>query len=291
MLYTIRNSFLKIDINSIGAELFSIYDSQGKEYLWQGDPAYWKNRSPNLFPYIGRMIDRKYEYNGQTFEMEIHGFASSMEFTVIDQTEEEIRFLLEDNAQTLKKYPWHFRYEVAYRLAENQLYITYRVENRDTKTMLYAVGGHPGINVPLSSDECFEDYRLRFTNPSCPEQILFSTDCFVKSGRKPFALDESNSIPLRHELFDNDAIVLKNAGHTVILESIKSRAAVEVQYPQMEYIGFWHADHTDAPYVCIEPWSSLPSPEGEKTILESQSDLLKLEPRQMRENTWSILVK
>ena len=34
---------------------------------------------------------------------------------------------------------------------------------------------------------------------------------------------------------------------------------VTVSYPDMDYIGFWHATLTEAPYVCIEPWSSLPS--------------------------------
>lgn len=291
MLLTIHNSFLKVDISSLGAELFSIQDRNNTEYLWQGDPAYWGNRAPNLFPYIGRMIDKKYEYQGQTYEMGIHGFAASMEFDVLNHTADEITFRIEDNAQTTKQYPWHFSYEVNYRLVERRLYITYRVENRDSKPMLYALGGHPGINVPLKGTERFEDYRLRFTEPSTPEQILFSAACFVKPERKAYILDKDNSIPLRHDLFDNDAIVLKNSGHRVILENIHGKNAIEVDYPQMKYIGFWQADHTDAPYVCIEPWSSLPSAEGEKTVLEHQDDLLKLAPGQIDENTWSIMVK
>ena len=41
MLYTIENSYLKVQVNSFGAELQSVY---GKEAdtgdLWQGNPAF-----------------------------------------------------------------------------------------------------------------------------------------------------------------------------------------------------------------------------------------------------------
>lgn len=38
---TISNSQLSIQVSSHGAELCSII-SNGKEYLWQADPTFWK---------------------------------------------------------------------------------------------------------------------------------------------------------------------------------------------------------------------------------------------------------
>lgn len=49
MIYTIQNKDLKVKINSLGAELWSIQDGDGLEYLWQGAPEYWKDRGVTAF--------------------------------------------------------------------------------------------------------------------------------------------------------------------------------------------------------------------------------------------------
>ena len=46
---TLSNSELTIKVSPHGAELCSILHD-GKEYLWQADPAFWKRHSPVLFP-------------------------------------------------------------------------------------------------------------------------------------------------------------------------------------------------------------------------------------------------
>ena len=38
---TLHNDRLSIEVSSLGAELQSIKDGDGKEYLWQGDDKYW----------------------------------------------------------------------------------------------------------------------------------------------------------------------------------------------------------------------------------------------------------
>ena len=51
MEYTISDGRLSAKISTYGAEMQSLqYDSC--EYLWQGDPAYWDEHSPVLFPYV-----------------------------------------------------------------------------------------------------------------------------------------------------------------------------------------------------------------------------------------------
>ena len=66
--------------------------------------------------------------------------------------------------------------------------------------------------------------------------------------------------------------------------------AVTVAHPQMPYLGIWHMPHTDAPYVCIEPWSSLPSRQDVVEELSCKSDLIHLAPGAEYENTWSIAI-
>ena len=48
---TLSNSELTIKVSPHGAELCSILHD-GKEYLWQADPAFWKRHSPVLFPIV-----------------------------------------------------------------------------------------------------------------------------------------------------------------------------------------------------------------------------------------------
>ena len=52
MEYSISNHSLQLVLSDIGAELQSI-EKDGREYLWNGDPQYWPERSPILFPYVG----------------------------------------------------------------------------------------------------------------------------------------------------------------------------------------------------------------------------------------------
>ena len=60
----IKNSELRVEISSLGAELRSV-KRQGVEYLWQGDPAVWADRAPVLFPICGSLKEGKYEYQGR----------------------------------------------------------------------------------------------------------------------------------------------------------------------------------------------------------------------------------
>jgi len=48
----IKNNHLTLTFSTLGAELQSIMDADGKEYLWQADPAFWNRHSPLLFPIV-----------------------------------------------------------------------------------------------------------------------------------------------------------------------------------------------------------------------------------------------
>ena len=65
-------------------------------------------------------------------------------------------------------------------------------------------------------------------------------------------------IDLDNSLFDNDAIILTGV-KSATLESPDSERSVTVIFPDAKYVGFWQPDHSDAPFLCIEPWQSLPA--------------------------------
>ena len=74
MIYTIKNDKIEVSVEDLGAQMRSIKDAEGKEYLWQGDEKYWKECAPNLFPYIARLTQGKYILKGKTYDMTTHGF-------------------------------------------------------------------------------------------------------------------------------------------------------------------------------------------------------------------------
>lgn len=290
-MYTIKNDKLKVEINAFGAELHSIQTPDGCEYLWQGDPAIWNGQAPNLFPYIARLTNETYTFEGKEYHMKIHGFIKSSELTVEQAAEDGITFRYDSNEESLSQYPFEFSYFITYQLKDNVLHVINRVENHDEKRMFFGIGGHPGFRVPLEEGLKFEDYMLKFSVPAHPTRIGFTEDCHLDGQDLLYKLDDDVKIPLHHDLFDQDAIVLKNMDRCVTLCSDKGERAVKVTIPDYTHLGFWHMPHMEAPYVCIEPWSSLPSRSGVIEDFGQQSDLISLEAGKIYENHWTIEIQ
>ena len=99
---------------------------------------------------------------------------------------------------------------------------------------------------------------------------------------EPFALVDGVKLPLRHDLFDQDAIVLENTAGVVHIKSDKESRFVSMKYDDFPYFGLWHADHKPAPYVCLEPWSALPATDGIVTELESKPSMTHVAPNQTK---------
>lgn len=279
MIYSIENEQLKISVNTMGAQLWSVYSKQTEtEYLWQGDPAFWGGRAYNLFPFIGRMYEGKFTYAGEEYPSRCHGLARYFEFALESQTENKLVFIFTDSAETKTEYPFSFAFRVAFILEGAKLTTEYSVLNTDARELICSFGGHPGINVPFGKGE-FEDYYLQFSKATPARRLILSEPRKLMSGiSEEYALDEGVKLPLRHDLFDQDAIVLENTSGEVCLKSDKETRFVRLTYPDFPFIGFWHADHKAAPYVCLEPWSALPSVDGVLTDLESKPNMTRVAP-------------
>ena len=105
-----------------------------------------------------------------------------------------------------------------------------------------------------------------------------------------FSLEDGVRIPLSHDMFDDDAIVLTDMASSVTLKSKKSNKGIKVTYTNMDYLGFWHKPKVEAPYICIELWSSLPSRKGVVENLETQPSLVALKAKCEYENRFTIEV-
>lgn len=274
----LENDLIKVQISEEGAELQSIFGKNTSiEYLWQGDPWYWSGKAPNLFPFIARLYKNTYTYAGKEYSMRIHGFLPISKLTVSSQGDDECTLYLEDSEETLKSYPFKFRFDLNYKLEGARLTVTATVHNKSDDAMYFALGGHPGFNVPLEKGLAFEDYELVFSNKCSPDQIIFDNDLQVSGDRSPIALENGTTLKLHHELFYSDAVVLKESSGKVSLSSPKGSHGVSVDYSKYPYIGFWQKYKKDTPYVCIEPWSALPGRSKTIEALEDMPERIKLE--------------
>lgn len=304
---------LKVRISDHGAELLSIHYGD-TEYLWQGDPTYWKGHAPVLFPFVGRLYNGKYRLGDKVYDLRIHGFAPVSDFEASQEKDKAV-FTLKDNEETLKSYPFHFVFQVIYAVSGQTLSVTYHVENKSDTMMPFGIGGHPGFNVPLRSDAAgkardvagkdtsaartaedglqrdFTDYYLEFDGKSEPDRVIMTDQVLVSGKTEPYPLEDGRILRLRHDLFDNDAVVLENMPGSVTLKSDKDSRSVTVSFPDMRNVGFWHRNRSDAPYVAIEPWYSLP---GRQDIIEDlrfRRDLVRLQPGESWETEMTITVR
>ncbi len=279
----LTNGTVTLRISSLGAEMQSaVYG--GREYLWQGDPEFWEDRAPNIFPYVARLYGGKYQYRGKEYSLPIHGFIPTTELRARRMSDGCAEFSVASDGKTLGMYPFEFKYSVRYSLSDRTVFVTVRIENYSDETMYFGMGGHPGFNVPMDDGLSFEDYNISFEN-TCPLRVGFTDTCFRNGKYTQMNLPEGK-LYLRHDLFDHDAIVLHGAGHSAVISSEKGEHSVSVHFPGMEYVGIWHAVKKPAPYVCIEPWASLPAHDGITEDLEKQRDLKPLAPAGIYVNKW-----
>ena len=290
MIYTLKNSEMEVQVSSKGGELVSLRDADQTEYIWIGDARYWKRHAPQLFPCIGRLTNNQYRMDGALHEMGQHGFLRDYELTKVEESDVSLHLQLQSDASTRQLYDRDWTVDIFYSLCGKTLSVKFQVRNRDVRTMRFGYGIHPGFNVPLNPALCFEDYRLDFHEVSTPKQMELTEHYTISGGMHDYALEEGRYLPLQHSLFDHDAIILKDMPHTVTLGSQKDEKKVTVTFPDMPYLGIWHAPETDAPFVCIEPWSSLPSTDGVIDEFETKPDFITVEPKETYTNRWTISI-
>ena len=102
---------------------------------------------PFLFPVFGRTPE------DSIYPMEIHGFGHTSVWNVISEAEDTLKLQLTSNDETKKVYPFEFRVELIFSIADGRLTIQQTYENIDNKVMPYAFGFHPYFAVNPTTAE------------------------------------------------------------------------------------------------------------------------------------------
>lgn len=272
-----KSSIAKIDTK--GAELISLQDVFGIEFIWQKDPKFWSKCSPVLFPVIGNLRNDKVIIEGETYTIPKHGFVWDKPFKVVYQSDTKAILNYSFTEETLVIYPYKFNLSMTYELNDIELLLTYTVMNLDNKPINFCLGAHPAFNIPVNGKGEFEDYCLEFNKPEPAGCATYDFDKMEinVNNRKNYVVD-SNKIMLKYSYFDNDALMFdKLNSDAVKLYSMKSGRGVEVKYSGFDFIAFWTPIKMEAPFLCIEPWCGMAACNDESNELTAKRGVKHLE--------------
>ena len=273
---TIKNEFLTAKIKSLGAELTSVTDKDGKEYIWEGREEFWDGQAPVLFPIVGRLKNGRYTYKGKTYEMKAHGFAKETEFMVEEQSENSVTFFISSNEETLKQYPFLFEFRVRFTLEGKKLIVSYITDNKGEGEMLYNVGSHEAYNIDgidnyslvLDEAETLDRFEVEPSGIICEKGI----PCF----------ENSRELKLSDDFFTVDAIILFDIKSTgIALRDDRDGSQIYVDFKGNNSILIWRKPK--APFACIETWAGAPDVPWDKTDNFEEKYRMKFLPAGERE--------
>lgn len=208
MLITLTDSKTTAVIDSTGAQLISLKDPSGREYIWQRDPKFWKKCSPLLFPIVGNCRNDRTILEDRIYAIEKHGFCRERDFDVSQKSPSKAVFSMDDTPDTRRAYPYAFCLSLTYELKDGMLSMEYQVENRDQRAMWYAIGAHPGFNCPMEDGFAFEDYQLVFEKEEDAVSIPYDLDQLHFSPSRQGTRLKGCTLSLNREMFKNDAVFL-----------------------------------------------------------------------------------
>lgn len=254
-MVTLKNDQLTISVKEHGAELCSIRKGE-VEYLWQADPAFWGRHSPVLFPIVGSVWEAEYRVADRKFNLGQHGFARDMDFTLVESTDDMVRYRLDSTDETLSKYPWPFCLEISYKLHGNKIDVIWEVTNPGNEQMYFQIGAHPAFNYPDYDPQKEDRGYLSFDRSEGLECIrIISKGCVDAQTKHPLVIPEDGKLPVRRDTFDSiDTIMLQDSQiKKVTLHRTDGSPWLSLDF-EAPVVGIWSPPGKNAPFICLEPW-------------------------------------
>ncbi|QPF90213.1 aldose 1-epimerase family protein [Bradyrhizobium commune] len=257
---TIRSASLTATIKAHGAELCSLKDAAGTEFLWQAGPA-WPRHAPLLFPIVGRLANDELRHQGKTYRMTQHGFARDSRFAWAERGERRCVLVLEDSDATRALYPFAFRLTATYTIDDAGLDLALSIVNPGGQTLPVSVGGHPAFNWPLQPGLPKESYALTFAKEE-PSPIRRVEGGLLLAAPDPSPV-RGTVLALSESLFATDAVIIDPVNSDAVRYAAGQGGGpwLKMSWRGFRELGVW-SKPSGAPFLCIEPWRGYASPKG-----------------------------
>lgn len=290
--YSMRSGGATARANSYGGQLASFVATNGREMIWQGDPAIWADHSPVLFPIVGSAVEDTIHIEGTAYPMGKHGFARPMDFQLARKGEDFVELSVTATEETRQRYPFDFTLTIAHHIRPEGFTTAFIVDNHSSRPMPMCIGGHPGFICPMEEGEAFEDYVLEFEHPEDGENSL-APGGYIITGKEILPeLAGGRRLPLKHAYFDEkDALILTCLrSHSVKLIHQETGKGLRFDFPKFDVLGVWSKPGVAADYVCLEPWSGTPALQGESGNMEDKPYVKILPPGESYATSYSVQV-
>ena len=154
MEFVLDNGSIRVALSTAGGSFTSIA-ANGREYLWQGDPAVWSGQAPICFPICGGLRDgRAMTMGGREVKLARHGFARKQEWKLEEQSDSMVALSLSsaDHAELLEQYPYPFKIVARYTIDSEKVAVSYEVTNEGTVWSTAAQGFAGPVAVQVTLD-------------------------------------------------------------------------------------------------------------------------------------------
>ncbi len=257
-----------------GAELVS-WRVNGHHVLWQGDPAWWAQSAPILFPVVGASRNGQVLVDGRNYPMPLHGFAKDSRFRVMDRQPDSLRLRLESSGESHAHFPFDFILDVTVVLRATQLQFRFDVINSGPVALPYALGFHPGFAMRDGQASLTFETPEEGHVPTITHQGLIAR-------RTRLLPMQGNVLPLSAESFSNGAMVFRNARSNALALS-GARGTVHLTTQGFRHLAVW--SKPNAPFICLEAWTAHADFEDFCEELAERGDMIMLAPGQSRHHS------
>ena len=285
-MISLENTHIKALFADKGAELQSLKSKKDHtDYLWNGDPDYWGKFSPVLFPIVGGLKNNTYYFKDKAYQLPRHGFARDRAFVADQISSTEVLFTLTHNEETIKVYPFPFSLQLHYKLSGPSLSCTYTVSNPAQTDLLFSLGAHPAFATLANDKISYTDYFLKFNKDNTLIYHKIKGDMI---DNETVSIELKNrELPLKHELFYDDALVFKNLKSDCIsLYNTKTPHGIHFNFKGFPFFGIWAARNAD--FICLEPWQGIADGVDHDQHLEHKEGIVTLAPDKHWTGSWEV---
>ena len=272
----LRSEALALAIDPQGAQLSVLRDAQGRELLWNGDPAVWKGRAPILFPIVGALCGGHYLWQRQRYALPRHGFARERRFEVVASDASAAIFRLTDDADTRRIYPFAFELEVSFQVDGNCLTVVAGVRNTGPAPLPASLGFHPALRWPLPHAAARTAHYLEFEHAE-PAPIRRLDAQGLLTPQLHTTPVRGRRLALEDALFTDDVVIFDRLASRSVTYGADTGPRIRVGFPDATYLGLW--TKPGAGFICIEPWRGVADPENFNGEFSSKPGVFMVAPQ------------
>jgi len=276
-------SSFKVTRNGQMVEL--IYNARN----YASPPGAFHGRGPLLWPAVGAQYPvgtipkascgmGTYPVMGKTYPMPCHGFAKEMPWKEISRSADahgaHVTVELQDSDATRKYYPFAFRLDVNYELADGHLTVDYVVKSdqSNAEPMPFSIGNHLGFNIPFVKGSNPDDVKFETQNTV---QLLRNSAGVLSGESKPRTFDPPEALgtfdahvalPLAGYRSQPFARLIDPTGMVIRVTETSTSTLPE---PLIRFNAYGGPKQG---YFCPEPWF------GVQNSLNTGVGLIKLQP-------------